>query len=410
MNRQSDTTETLTPATRWLVLTFAGSTTASAIASTFVNLFVFVVSGQLASLALFNGAYFFALTFVFYFTGYVFRRSSPLVPYRWGLVMTAAFYGILLLLLHHAAHYILALGLLQGISQGFFWFGANLMTFDTVAPSQRIRFYGISSAVGSVAGIAGPLAGGALVGLLPGLTGYLMVFALALAVYAATFAVSFSVPEGPPLGNEPLRLSFALHRTIPLWKEAMHTLWVRGTREAMSGLAGVFLVYIATRSAVVVGVYSSISAGLRMLGALAVSRWVKRASRPRSMWLGVVGMTLGGLFLFFLHLGWIWVFVYAVIASFSMPWFTIPNEAIPLDVMDQDPQVTHHRVAFMLSREMSLNGGRLLSMVVLMALYAWKNAPVMLVVMVVATSLAQGWVSWMGSRIWRQLTAPEGAR
>ncbi len=410
MIREPETTETLTPATRWLVLTFAGSTTASAIASTFVNLFVFVVSGQLASLALFNGAYFFSLTFVFYFTGYVFRRASPLVPYRWGLVMTAAFYGILLLLVHHAAHYILVLGLIQGVSQGFFWFGANLMTFDTVAPSQRIRFYGINSAVGSVAGIAGPLAGGALVGLMPGLTGYLMVFALALAVYAATFAISFSVPEGPPLGNEPLRLSFALHRTISLWKEAIETLWVRGTREAMSGLAGVFLVYIATRSAVVVGIYSSVSAGMRMLGALAVSRWVKPGSRPRSMWMGVIGMTTGGVFLFLLRLGWIWVFVYAVIASFSMPWFTIPNEAIPLDVMDQDPQVTHHRVAFMLSREMSLNGGRLLSMVVLMGLYAFQQSPDMLVVMVVASSLGQGWVSWMGSRIWGQLAAAERSR
>ncbi len=393
----------LTPATRWLVLTFAGSTTASAIASTFVNLFVFVVSGQLSSLALFNGAYFFSLTFVFYLTGYVFRRSSPLVPYRWGLVLTAAFYGVLLLLFHKASHYILWLGLLEGVSQGFFWFGANLMTFDTVAPAQRIRFYGINSAVGSVAGIAGPLAGGALVGLMHGLTGYLLVFALALAVYAATFAVSFSVPEGPPLGNEPLKLSFSLHRVAPLWKEAMETLVVRGTREAMSGLAGVFLVYIATRSAWVVGVYSSVSAVLRMLGALAVSRRVTPETRSRSMWFGVFGMTAGALALFLMHESWVWVFVYAVVASFSMPWFTIPNEAIPLDVMDRDPDVKNRRVAFMLSREMSLNAGRLLSMVVLMALYLWHNQPIMLIVMVAASSLAQGWVARMGSRIWGQL-------
>lgn len=390
----------LTPATRWLVLTFAGSTTASAIASTFVNLFVFVVSGQLADLALFNGAYFFSLTFVFYLTGYLFRRSSPLVPYRWGLVLTAAFYGVLLLLLRHASHYILWLGLLQGISQGFFWFGANLMTFDTVAPEQRIRFYGINSAVGSISGIAGPLAGGALVGLMPGLRGYLLVFAVALAVYAATFAMSFSVPEGPPLGYERLTLSFSLHRVAPLWREAMETLAVRGTREAMSGLAGVFLVYIVTRSAWVVGVYSSVSAVMRMVGALAVSRKVTPEGRSRAMWFGVFGMSVGAAILFAMHISWIFVFVYTIVASFSMPWFTIPNEAIPLDVMDRDPEVKHRRVAFMLSREMSLNAGRLFSMVVLMLLYAWHNRPIMLVVMVLATSLAQGWVAKMGAHIW----------
>ncbi len=393
----------LTRETRWLVLTFAGSTTAGAIASTFVNLFVFVVSGKLSDLALFNGAYFFSLSFVFYLTGYVFRRSSPLVPYRWGLVLTAAFYGVLLLLLHHASHYILWLGLLQGVSQGFFWFGANLMTFDTVQPEQRIRFYSINSAVGSVAGILGPLMGGAVVGLMHGLKGYLLVFALALAVYAVTFAVSFSIPEGPPLGNEPLSLSFSLHRIMPLWREAMETLAVRGTREAMTGLAGVFLVYIATHSALVVGVYSSVSAVMRMTGALLVSRIVSRDRRTWSMWWGVAGMTAGALFLFLMGVSWIFVFVYAVVASFSMPWFTVPNEAIPLDVMDRDPNVKHRRVAFMLSREMSLNAGRLFSMAILMGLYAIDNRPTMLVVMVVATSLSQGFVARMGAHIWQML-------
>ena len=393
----------LSPATRWLVLTFAGATTASSIAATFVNLFVFVVSGQLSSLVLFTGAFFFSLTFVFYLTGYLFRRSSPLVPYRWGLVLMATFYGILLWLLHQASHYILLLGLFQGVSQGFFWFGANLMTFDTVAPHQRIRFYGLNSAVGSVAGIAGPLAGGALVGLMPGLKGYLLVFALALAVYAATFAISFSVPPGPPLGNEPLRLSLSLYRVAPLWKEAMQTLFVRGTREAMSGLAGVFLVYIATRSAWVVGVYGSVSALTRMLGALGVARRVTPESRTRSMWWGVLGMTAGGVFLFFLKQSWVWVFVYGVVMSFSMPWFTVPNEAIPLDVMDCDAEVKNRRVAFMLSREMSLNGGRLLSMLILMVLYRFQATPVMLVIMVVLSSLAQSWVAWMGDRIWGRI-------
>lgn len=392
----------LSPATRWLVLTFAGSTAASTIASIFVNLFVFVISGQLASLALFNGAYFFSLTFVFFLTGYLFRKSSPIIPYRWGLVMTAAFYGVLLLL-HHASHYILWLGFLQGVSQGFFWFGANLLTFDTVAPAQRIRFYGISSAVGSISGVAGPLLGGALVALAPGLKGYLVVFALALIVYAVTFAISFSVPAGPALGNQPLRLSLVLQRVMPLWKEAMQTLMVRGTREAMTGLAGIYLIYIATQSALIVGVYSSVSAFMRMLGALAVSRWVTPPCRPRAMWMGVVGMTLGAGFLFLLKLGWGWIFVFAGLASFSMPWFTVPNEAIPLDVMDRDPEVTHHRVAFMLSREMSLNTGRIASMVVLMGLYLWHQSPFMLVGMVVASSMVQAWVAWMGSVIWRQI-------
>jgi len=391
--------------TRWLLATMAGATTAGAIASVFVNLFIFVVSHQLRALALFNGVYFLTLNGVFYLVAAAFARHAPIRPYRLGLFLTAGFYGVLWFLGSAANRHLVGLGILQGVAQGFFWFGANLMTFDTVDPAQRIRFYGINSAVSSVAGVLGPLAGGLIIGFLPHFEGYLLVFSAAVVLYGVTFGISLAVPPGPALGNMPLRVSFQLARRFPLWRDALKTLAVRGTREAMTGLAGVFLVYLATRSAWLVGVYSSVSAVMRMVGSLAVARWVTPEKRGRSLWIGVVGMSLGALALFGLRAGAWAVFLYGIVMSVSMPWFTVPNEAIPLDVMDQDPDVTRHRVGYMLSRELALNSGRLASMGLLMVLYQKWPHPMTLVIFVLLASMAQGYVAWTGQRIWRRLHA-----
>lgn len=390
-------------------MTFAGSSTAGAIASTFVNLFVFVVSGRLTDLALFNGAYFFALTFVFFAVAHIFRRRTPLAAYQWGLALTAVFYGSLLGLLGQARHDIVFLGLFYGVAQGVFWFGINLMTFDTVPGRDRIRFYGWSSAIGSVTGVAGPLLGGALVSLVPHLAGYLLVFGLALLVYAGTFVVSLTLPAGPPLGPTPLALSFTLPKASPLWRRAFVTLVLRGTREGITGMAGIYLVYLATRAAWAVGLYAGVTALVRMMTSLGVVRWVTPGRRVIALWTGVAGMTLSAMLLL-ISPGVLTVFVYGVATAASLPWYTVPNEAIPLDVMDADPAVGERRVAYTLSREMALNIGRLASIAILAVGYAGISQRTVLIGLLVLTSSLQGVVAVTAAGVWAALGKMAEAR
>ncbi len=392
--------EPLNTPTKRLLWTYGGSNVASALASTFVNLFVFVVSGQLRALAIFNGAYFLSLTFVFYGVAWLFKRRTPLYSYQWGLVLTTLFYTTLLALLSRASHYIVWLGLFYGLAQGVFWFGVNLMTFDTVPARQRIRFYGVSSALGSVTGILGPLAGGALVSLVPGLAGYVLLFALTAVVYGATLLLSLKVLPGPPLGAIPLGYSLMLPWRNRLWNQTFWSLVIRGTREGITGLAGVFLVYIATHQPWAVGLYGGVTALVRTGTSLWVPRWVTPARRVHALWIGTLGMTAAALILL-IHTTWPYVFSYGVLTGLTMPWYMIPNAAIPLDVMDQDPDIARHRVAFTLSREIGLNVGRLLSIALLGVLYAMDQSSLVLVALLVATSLGQAAVAELARKIWR---------
>ncbi len=391
--------ERLTHATRRLLWTYGGSNVAGALASTFVNLFIFVVTGQLRALAIFNGTYFLSLTFVFYGVAWLFKRKTPLFAYQWGLVLTTLFYVSLLALLTRASAYIGWLGLFYGVAQGVFWFGVNLMTFDTVPAQQRIRFYGVSSAIGSVTGILGPLAGGAVVSAIPGIIGYVVLFLLASIMYGLTLVLSLRVVAGPPLGRIPLTYSLVLPWRDALWSKAFNSLVIRGTREGITGLAGVFLVYLATRQAWAVGVFGGVTALVRTGTSLWVPRWVTPERRVKALWIGTFGMTLAALVLV-IHTSWPFVFIYGILTGFTMPWYMIPNAAIPLDVMDQDPNIGEHRVAYTLSREIGLNLGRLLSIAMLVAAYAVDSSPHILVWLLIGTSMIQGAVAILAKHIW----------
>lgn len=381
----------LTPDVWRLLIAFSGANAATAVANIFVNLFIFVVSGQLSGLIWFNGAYFFSLTFVFYGVAVIFRGRPPMVPYRIGLLLTVAFYILVLVVNRQASHWVTLFGIFLGIAQGIYWFGVNLMTFDGVPAESRIPFYGYSGAINSLNGVVGPTLGGALIALVPGMRGYLLVFAFALALYVGALLASLKVPLGPPMVIGPLSEPQRIAKSRKDWRLTLKTIVVRGTREGITGLAGVFLVYLATQKAWAVGIYGGVTALSRILASLVVSRRVTRERRAQSIWVGVTGMTAAALILA-LGRSWPMVFGYGILAALSLPFYTVPNASIPLDVMDRDPEVGRHRVGFMLGREVALNMGRIASLAALAIGSRYFPGPTVLVALLVLTALIQGWI------------------
>ncbi|MCL6563549.1 MAG: MFS transporter [Firmicutes bacterium] len=383
---------TLSPEVWSLLFTFSGAQAANAVVSVFLNLFVFVVSGSLSGLIQFEGAYFFSLTFVFYGVAALFRGQPPLKPYRLGLLLTIGFYLLLLWLNRRASHYIPELGLLWGITQGVYWFGVNLMSFDTVPADRRTTFYGYSGAILSITQVVGPSLSGALTAVIPGVRGYLVVFGVGMVLYGVALVASAFVPLGPPMQVAGVGESWRLYRDRLDWRLAAHSIVVRGTREGISGIAGVYLVYLTTGYSWAVGAYAGLTALARMASSLGVTRWLAPGGRrAKSLLIGSIGMTGGALLLFVP--GWPWVFAYGLTTALAMPFYSIPNAALPLDVMDRDPEVAAHRVSYTLSREVALNAGRLGVIGLLAEASQWVGGPAALAFLLTLTSSAQLWIA-----------------
>ncbi|MCL8208078.1 MAG: MFS transporter [Actinomycetia bacterium] len=389
----------LVPAARALLFAYTSAMAAVAVATVFLNLFLFTLVGSIGALLAFNIGYYAVLTFVFYAAAWLFRGRSPLVPFRWGLALTAAFFAGLWAVGPRAGALAGPVGGLFAVAQGVFWFGVNLMSFDAVPAEARLVFFGSSTAINSVTGVLGPLGGAALVGWLGGVRGDLVLFGLAGVFFALALVVSVRVPPGPPMHIG--RLSEG-HRVVAdrlLWRKTVHTLLIRGSREGVSGLVGVYLVYLATGQSWTIGVYAALTAAMRVLGSVWVAGRVRPENRWRALGWGTAGM-IGGAVLLLAWRSWPCVFLYGVLTGLTLPFYSVPNAALPLDVMDQDGRIAERRVGYILSREWALNAGRLASLV-LLALLAprWGGAPA-LVAVLAATSVAQIGLVALARAIW----------
>jgi YQGE family putative transporter len=145
-----------------------------------------------------------------------------------------------------------------------------------------------------------------------------------------------------------------------------------------------------------------VTALARTVISLWISRWVTPERRVTALWIGTLGMTASALVLLW-HTSWPYVFIYGTLTGLTLPWYMIPNAAIPLDVMDQDPAIADHRVAYTLSREIGLNFGRLLSIAVLGLFYSIAHGSLVLVLLLAVTSLAQSAVAHLAKNIWGSL-------
>jgi YQGE family putative transporter len=393
----------LTVVARKLLWTYGGAYTASAIGQVFVNLFLFVVARTVTALMWFNIVSFIALAVTFYIAAGVFRQASPVQSFRCGLVLSAAFYALLLTPWLRTPQALVAAGTLQGMAQGFYWFGANLMTFDVVDAEQRIRFFGLDFGIAAGTSVGGPLIGSAILARVPHLTGYLIIFALATAVYAVTFALSFEIPPGPPLAIGDLWWGFRRASGRSLWTDALKMLAVTGTYDMTTGLIGLVLLYSLTHRSWLIGVYTSFGSIAFMVASFMVSRWVSRSHRTRFMMAGALGMATAAAVLYGLHWGWVTVFVYGTGVSFSMPWFMVPDEAVALEVMDRDADIVTRRVAYMVSRETAINAGRIVPLLVLAVWYPRHPSSGLLVSVVLVACLSQTWVAYRSAQLTKEL-------
>jgi len=70
------------------------------------------------------------------------RRIGAGASIRLGLFGNGLSYLLILLLGHDAPHWVVALGLLRGVSEGFYWSGFHLVTYDTTSDRDRDRYFG----------------------------------------------------------------------------------------------------------------------------------------------------------------------------------------------------------------------------------------------------------------------------
>lgn len=306
--------------------------------------------------------------------GLLLKRMDPLKVWRIGTTAYALVYTIFLLVGTSAGQYPILLGLLNCISLALYWPAHQLLIYRMTAPSSRAQFTALSGLLMTLAGMVVPPVAGMLVAKAGVDWGYRALFSCSLLLFGASIVASLRhgnlsvVPQRFVLVEAAKRAM--LH---PMWWRSltMHTLL--GIREGLLIFLPSLLVFIASGSEGTLGSYTLL-VNLLSTTAFYAAGWVYRGrirALPLSLTAGV--LSLAPLLLWWDN-GLVSLMLFSAAGALATPFLSVAFGTQTVNLMQSDPVSREQPQEYQTMREMTLVGGRCLTIAVFMWLAPEPNS------------------------------------
>jgi YQGE family putative transporter len=343
---------------------------ATVLSGMFVNVYLWKIKRDIFLIGWFHLAQYVCVGLTSIFAGWMVKRVDRVVSIRLGVSVQAIFYSSVLFLGEKAPMHVLWLGALLGIGMGFFWLGYYLLYFEITERHNRDRYNGLNGLLSSLAGIIAPFVSGLIITRVDKLVGYQLIFALALGIFIAAVAISFFLKYREARGEFGFRkvIRQALQRGNA-WANVSKGMIGHGLREGVFHFLIGLVVFIITKNELTLGTYFTVTYLVLMIAYALLHKLIKPSNRLRMMLIGAVMMGICFIpFVFFPNQTTI--FVYGVGVSFFFPFYFAPLTAMVFDLIGENRQAVTNRVEYVVLREVSLNLGRAMGML-LMLCWLW---------------------------------------
>lgn len=355
-----------------------------ALSNTFVNIYLWKQSGELADLAMYNLSIVVAQPLTFILAGRWAKKVDRVIVLRIGVIFLALFYVTVLFVGTKASDFLLLLGVLLGIGYGFYWLAYNVLTFEITEPETRDFFNGFLGILGSIGGMIGPVAAGFIISRLEKLTGYTVVFGLSLGLFSIAVLLSFFLKRRPAHGKYWFRRIIIERKHDKNWRMVTNAHFFQGLREGVFVFVVSVFVFIATDSEMALGTYGLVNSGISFLAYYFVSRTLKKEHRKQAILVGGLILFLA-IFLIVFELSYSRLLLYAALIAIAYPLLLVPYSSITYDVIGRGWKAAEMRVEYIVVRELFLNLGRAASILLFLLaihLFSEKQAiPVLLVLL-----------------------------
>jgi MFS transporter, YQGE family, putative transporter len=337
-----------------------------ALSNTFVNIYLWKQSGELADLAMYNLSIVVAQPLTFILAGRWAKKVDRVIVLRIGVIFLALFYVTVLLVGTKASEFLLLLGVLLGIGYGFYWLAYNVLTFEITEPETRDFFNGFLGILGSVGGMIGPIAAGFIISRLEKLTGYTVVFGLSLGLFSIAVLLSFFLKRRPAHGKYWFQRIIAERKHDKNWRMVTNAHFFQGLREGVFVFIVSVFVFIATDSEMALGTYGLINSGISFLAYYFVSRMLKKEYRKKAILVGGIILFLA-IFLIVFQVTYFRLLLYAALIAVAYPLLLVPYASMTYDVIGRGWKAAEMRIEYIVVRELFLNLGRVTSILLFLA-------------------------------------------
>jgi YQGE family putative transporter len=346
-----------------MVLIHAAYTAANLLAATFLAIFLWRASHDLARVALFTWISAVTIPLAFLANGLVLKRASAGTSIRVGLALLGIVYLAVLGLGNASVNWIVPLGLLRGLGEGWYWAGYHLTTYDSTSERDRDRYFGAMGAVNCfLSGGLPPLAGAVIVigahwgGMERGYDAIFGVAALLL-LSAMILAGRLDCGYRPAFS---LRTMATLHLRNPAWQHVMGARLADGFSGMLSGVVLTVLAYLVLDNEQQVGNFNGIMGILGVGISLALAAFMRPRHRIACAMVGAALLVTSTLVLPLYLSAWALV-AYGLLRAVGGPLHANGLAPLALQVIDRDPKPMAVRYEYIVHQELCLAVGRVLS-------------------------------------------------
>lgn len=368
--------------------------TANALSGTYLGVYIWKASNNFTLLGWFTLFTNLFMAITFWVAGNGVKEGNKMIFLRLGIGFSAVFYSLVLLLGKSAFHYLWLLGMIQGVAVGFFWLSFNVIYFEVTNADNRDRFNGWTGVVGSLVGMIVPWCSGFLISRMAGESGYRAIFIISFCIFLAGIGVSFLLHNRRTEGNYDWRMPIRILklRQSP-WRPVIGALVAQGLRESVFGIMIGLLVFIQTGSEFSLGNFALITSTVGFISYYATGKWLKPAWRKKGMLIGTIMIT-AVIVPFFFGISYTTLLIFGIGASMFMPLFTIPMTSSVFDMIGKDEDSAKQRVEYVVMRELALNLGRLVGMVIFIVTLSFSQEPLIItcLLLVIGSGPLLSWV------------------
>jgi YQGE family putative transporter len=347
-------------------------TFAMGLSGIFINIFFWKQTSNFMVITLYNLTHYLVTPITFFIAGVLAKRKNGIWSLRAGLLLFAIFFGLILYSGNRGVPYIYFLGILFGMASGFYWLAFNTLTFDFTSVNNRDTFNGIQGSCCGVAGAVAPITSGFIISRFKG--GYNIVFSITLGIFVILVLISL-ILKCKNYGSR-LNIKKAIGRNCEDWDKIRKATMIWGFRDVIIGFLISILIIETTKSELSLGTFSLIGSLVSSASFMLVQKIIKPSHRRLSIFLGAIGSFIAVLGLVFM-VSYKTLIMYTLLDTIFIPFFIIQLSSSTFNVINRSHD-EDMRIEYMINKDLMLNGGRIISSLVLITmLTVFKNTSVL---------------------------------
>jgi len=340
------------------------------LASVFVNVVLYVISGSLVTLTLYSILRFGLFPFAFILGATLSNRYKIVFSLMFGLVLlTLGFLGILFAdhLLESVWYMIYILAFIFGLGEGLFWFSMNALNQLVSSEKTRNTYLSVMGMVNAFAQIMAPLLATFILTLTAtDSAGYTIIFQLVIVFMLVIIFIGFKVdiPMLPTQFKMREIKVFTKHKDLNL----VHlTHFMFGLRDSLVLVTSGILIYNATGGSG--SVYSRLLALFALISIISFEV-MRRFNNEKTM---INLFIFGGFIMSISLLVLVYVptlfgaIIFGLLASLAGPFYVVPIQTISMSTVGKHMGKSN-MFSLVIARETSLTSGRVLGMIFVVSL------------------------------------------